>query len=119
MFTSKKEKNQKIQLQILHNQPLVFKTCLVPPHPYRPPNVGRDNLPSLRVIITLFLLLYLSHFCRLYIAILINCYAFFIVFLLFVLDFDAFEQRVFRKQPLYLHEVGVRCAYTLLSSDPT
>nr|XP_016468732.1 PREDICTED: uncharacterized protein LOC107791225 isoform X1 [Nicotiana tabacum] len=29
-----------------------------------------------------------------------------------------FQNRVFRKQPLYLHDVGVRTAYILPSTDP-
>ena len=49
----------------------------------------------------------------------INCYAFFIVFLLLLLGFDALEPRFFWKQPLYLHEVAVRSAYTLSYLDAT
>lgn len=52
--------------------------------------------------------------CRLYTAFLINRYPFFHCFLLFLLGLDALESKVFQKQPLYLHEVMVRSAYTTL-----
>uniref|UniRef100_A0A0V0H774 Putative ovule protein n=1 Tax=Solanum chacoense TaxID=4108 RepID=A0A0V0H774_SOLCH len=44
-----------------------------------------------------------------------------LLYLLFHNYFDMlhFELRVFWKQPLYLHEVGVRSTYTLPSSDST
>jgi len=44
---------------------------------------------------------------------------FYIMFPLLLLGLDVLEPRVHRKQPLYLHEVVVRSAYTLPSPDPT
>uniref|UniRef100_A0A0V0HCM6 Putative ovule protein n=1 Tax=Solanum chacoense TaxID=4108 RepID=A0A0V0HCM6_SOLCH len=44
---------------------------------------------------------------------------FYIMSPLLLLGLDVLGPRVHRKQPLYLHEVVVRSAYTLPSPDPT
>ncbi|KAG5575703.1 hypothetical protein H5410_055837 [Solanum commersonii] len=48
-----------------------------------------------------------------------GCFVLYTVSPLPLLGFDVLELRVFRKQPLYLHEVVVRSAYTPPSPDPT
>ncbi|WMV38428.1 hypothetical protein MTR67_031813 [Solanum verrucosum] len=96
---------------------LCEKSCDVCKHP----NLVTSNLEQLKTA-TAFRQrtgssrIYMTRLCT---ASFVSCYVFYTIFFFFVVGFAALEQRVFRKQSLYLHEVVVRLAYTIPSSDLT